>query len=120
MVEQVIHEIKLPASEISVILVDDEYLRRLHREYLNDDRYTDVMTFNLSDGGEVEGEIYISVDRAQVQAKQYQVSVSEEVARLVIHGLLHLKGYDDATLAERQQMHQQENHLLRLFWNKEK
>ena len=116
LIESVIRELKLSAREIHVIFVDDEYLRKLHREYLHDDSYTDVMTFNLSDSGEVEGEIYISVDRARVQARQYQVSVEEEIARLVIHGLLHLKGYDDATPAERQNMHQLENKMLRLFW----
>lgn len=117
-IEEIITGEKFHIRELDVILVDDEYLRKLHHKYLNDDSYTDVMTFNLTESGEIEAEIYISYDRAQFHARQYQVSVEDEIARLICHGLLHLRGHDDRTPAERQKMHQLENELLRKYWKK--
>ncbi len=116
LVKSVIEAENIPVAELNVIAVDDEYLRKLHREYLHDDTYTDVMTFALDETGEKEAEIYVSIDRAQIQAKQYGVEVAEEVARLIVHGLLHLKGYDDHTEKERARMHELENEMLRKYW----
>ncbi len=115
-IDRVLVERRLAVNELSVILVDDEYLRKLHSKYLNDSSYTDVMTFNLNPGGEIEAEIYISFDRAKIQARQYGVPVTNEIARLIFHGLLHLEGYDDATEAEREKMHRLENELLKKYW----
>ncbi|RMH87237.1 MAG: rRNA maturation RNase YbeY [Calditrichaeota bacterium] len=114
LIEQVIEAEGLSVSEVRVILVDDPYLRRLHRDFLNEDTPTDVMTFDLSDPGSevVEGEIYISADRAAEQAQEFAVPVGEEIARLIIHGLLHLKGYQDHTPAEQQRMRSRENRYL--------
>jgi len=118
LIEKIITGEKYHVRELDVILVDDEYLRKLHHKYLNDNSYTDVMTFNLTESGEIEAEIYISYDRAQFHAKQYQVPVEDEIARLICHGLLHLRGYDDGTPAKRQKMHQMENELLQKYWAK--
>jgi rRNA maturation RNase YbeY len=103
------------AKEISIIFVDDDYLRKLHKDYLNDDSYTDVMSFNLNDDDQIEGEIYISVDRAKHHANKFNVSDSSEIARLIIHGILHLKGYDDATEDQKQEMHELENAYLERY-----
>lgn len=113
LIEQVITDEELPAKEITVIFSDNETLRKLHKIYLNDDTETDVITFNLSEGEEVEGEIYISVDLAGVQAGEYNVSLEAELARLIIHGLLHLKGYDDATPLEQHRMRLAEEGYLK-------
>lgn len=118
LVQSSIQAENIPIKQLQVILVDDEYLRKLHTQYLHDDSYTDVMTFNLSETGEIEGEIYISLDRARIHAREYGVAVRDEVARLIIHGLLHLKGMDDRTPAQQQEMHQMENRLLAEFWER--
>ncbi len=102
---------------LSIIAVDDEYLRSLHSRFLSDNHYTDVMTFFLPEKGHKEAEIYVSVDRATINARQYGVTLSEEIARLIAHGLLHLKGYEDKTEAGWERMHQKENELLRKFWS---
>jgi probable rRNA maturation factor len=115
LVKQVLLAEKISAQGIHVIFVDDEYLRRLHREYLDDDTPTDVMTFDLSEDGGVEGEIYISLDRAKAQAIQFDVSLDAEIARLIIHGLLHLKGYDDSTKSKREEMRKRENYYLNKY-----
>ena len=116
MIHQIIMEEKIPVTAVHVIAVDDEYLRSLHRQFLKEDTYTDVMTFHMEEEDEKDGEIYISVDRACQNAKDYCVELSEEIARLIIHGLLHLKGYDDKDELSKQQMHGLEDLFLTQYW----
>lgn len=104
-------EINLEAESIDFIFVYDSVLKDMHDKYLNDPTFTDVITFNLGEGN-IEGEIYISVDRARDQAPEYNVSFPEEIYRLGIHGLLHLKGYDDNTEKARIEMKAVENDLV--------
>lgn len=100
-------------SAVTVILVDDMSLREMNRTYLRHDFPTDVITFPI-ESDPVEGEIYISVDRAREQASEYGVRLTDEVLRLAAHGALHLAGYDDGTDAERRRMTELENtYLLR-------
>jgi rRNA maturation RNase YbeY len=95
----------------SVILVSDAELHQMNRTFLGHDYQTDVITFRLEDEP-LEGEIYISVDRAREQAKEYGVGLYDEIYRLAAHGALHLAGYDDATPAEREAMRRLEDHYL--------
>lgn len=89
---------------VQLVLTGDRQLRRLNAAYLGKDRSTDVLSFNLDPGPEAQlggaapmwGEIYISMVRARAQAKEQQVPLLTEVARLLVHGLLHLAGYDHA------------------------
>lgn len=115
-IHNIIHHEHIPIHQLTVIVVDDEYLRKLHRQYLHKNIYTDVMTFRLEDKGQIEAEIYISLDRAKIHAKQYHVRLKDEFARLIIHGLLHLKGLDDRTETERNQMKVREDQLLKKYW----
>jgi probable rRNA maturation factor len=87
----------LQPESMDIILVDDETLREMHKIYLDDDSVTDVMTFNLADDKSIEGEIYISVPRATAQSHEYGVTLLQELIRLIIHGCLHLAGYNDQT-----------------------
>ncbi|MGH1365109.1 MAG: rRNA maturation RNase YbeY [Calditrichia bacterium] len=109
---QIQNEMALSALELIIIFVEDSYLKDLHSTYLDDDSVTDIMTFNLSDDDEVEGEIYISIDRARDNATSFEVAEQEEICRLIIHGLLHLKGHDDETPEEKKQMRELENFHL--------
>lgn len=83
---------------VTIIVVDDPYIRRLNRTYRNLDRATDVLSFGLADeqisSDFLLGELYVSLDRAREQAARFQVSLEEELRRLVVHGCLHLLGYD--------------------------
>ena len=112
----VITEENIDILEVNIITVDDKYLAGLHEKFLADPANTDVLTFLVDDRETKIGEIYLSIDRAKHHAKIYKVNVEEECARLVIHGLLHLKGYDDQTDDEREKMHQMENMYLRKYW----
>ncbi len=113
--EHILKEVDLNTKSLNVVFVDDNTLQAMHLEYLNDPQKTDVMTFDLSDGDDLEGEIYISADRAQEQAREYQVSFAEEVLRLIIHGILHLKGYDDLKAEDQKLMKEQEDRLVQIF-----
>ena len=110
-VKNVSAHIDLKADSIACIFVDDKFLADMHGHYLADPDKTDVITFNLGDDT-VEGEIYISYERAFEQAAAFNVSFEEEVTRLVIHGLLHLAGYDDLLEPDRIKMKNAENELL--------
>lgn len=104
---------KVKQADIAVIIVSDDELLELNKIYLNHHYYTDVITFPLGDeGGPIEGEIYISMDTAAAQAKEYSVSRTNELTRLAVHGTLHLVGYDDATKEQRQHMHVLENKYI--------
>jgi probable rRNA maturation factor len=86
-------------TQLNIVATDNRYIRQLNRDYRGEDKATDVLAFDLQDreaqGGEgLLGEIYISCEKAQRQAKAYRHSFREEVRKLVAHGLLHLLGYD--------------------------
>ncbi len=92
---------------VSIVLTTDQHLQELHREYLDDDTPTDIMTFQLDDPldpGSRGGEIVISIDRAAEQALEAGWPLEKELAFLVIHGMLHLLGWDDATESARTSM----------------
>ncbi len=118
LIQQITQTLQMKVNNLNIIFVDDPTLQHMHLQYLNDPEKTDVMTFDLSDGDDLEGEIYISIDRARDQAKQYQVSLAEEILRLIIHGLLHLKGYNDLLPEEQKIMKQQEDELVERFRKK--
>ena len=116
LIRQTVYKLDLDARSIQIIFVDDETLRTMHEDYLNDPDYTDVMTFNLGDD-QIEGEIYISVDRVKENAKIFEVSVEKEICRNIIHGILHLKGYTDKEDTEKTIMKQKEEELLNQMQN---
>ena len=91
-----VHNEGFKLVNVNIILCSDEYLLEINKKHLNHNYYTDVITFDLSDkNNEVDGEIYISLDRIRENKKAYNVSLFTEFQRVVIHGVLHLVGYDD-------------------------
>lgn len=98
-IERVLIGENVSDASINLALVDDENIHRLNAEYLTHDYATDVISFVLSDEGEspLEGEIYVSVDTAELQAQEYEVSLTNELSRLAAHGALHIVGHDDAS-----------------------
>ena len=105
----------LRAGEIGLRLSDDAELRALNRQWRGIDRATDVLSFPYSDGADerVSGDLVISVQRAVEQARRYRVSFGRELARLVIHGTLHLAGHDHHLAGERAHMRRSEGRALR-------
>ena len=115
------NEIDLSIESLDIIFTSDENLRDLHKDFLNDATYTDIITFNLGTSESVEGEIYISSERAFDNAQKYKVPREHEIIRLIIHGCLHLAGYEDNNDVNRQQMKEKEDYFLsmalKLFLN---
>jgi len=116
LIKKIIKKIGLDIQSCQIIFVDDEKLRTMHEDYLEDPDYTDVMTFNLGDD-KIEGEIYISTDRVKENAKIFEVSIKNEIYRNIIHGLLHLQGYTDKEDVEKTKMKKRENELLNQLQN---
>ncbi len=113
--EDLIKAVQLNPETLNVIFTNDSTLKEMHERYLNDPSETDVITFNLGDEDKIEGEIYISIDQAVRQAAEFAVSAEEEVLRLIAHGLLHLKGFDDLQEEARREMKEHEDRLVQQF-----
>jgi len=104
-----------PAAEVEVNFVDMATLAHLHAAYLEDASPTDIMTFDLGfmpDSRRLAA-LYLCVEMAAQHARRFRVALAQEVQRLVIHGVLHLLGYQDRTPAQRRTMRRRENELLR-------
>ena len=100
-------------NSINLILTDDEFLRKMKKKYFKQDVYTDVISFNLEGPNEnIEGEIYISMDRIIENAKLLKSSIDMELKRIMIHGILHLIGYEDQTNSQKENMTKLENKYL--------
>ena len=103
-------------GSLSVVITDDQYIQKLNEQFFGRDRPTDVIAFPLDDSGDdLWGELYVSIDRAEAQAAEYHVSVPEETARLLVHGVLHLHGYDDLDRSSKERMSGREDHYLAFF-----
>lgn len=101
-------------AQLTYIFCTDDYLLTINQTYLQHDYYTDIITFPYDAAeGEVMGDIFISVDRVQENATQYGHPFAEELYRVIVHGLLHLIGFNDKTKEEAQSMRQQEDLHLR-------
>lgn len=111
-----------PEVEVSLVFVDNDYIRELNREYRNIDKATDVLSFPLLEetaepgfenpGEQALGDIIISLERAQEQAEEYNHPFEREVAFLIVHGMLHLLGYDHMEEEERVVMREHEERVL--------
>jgi probable rRNA maturation factor len=114
-VRDVLEGERVRRAAVSVIFVDSRCIRRINRRYLSHDDITDVIAFPLEEHPLLEGEIYVNLDRARQQARERKLSVGNEVTRLVVHGTLHLTGYDDSRPRAAARMHmRQESYVGRL------
>lgn len=114
--EKIIEDYNLDNEYTNVIFMTDDALLEINKEYLRHDYYTDIITFNYSEDASVlEAELYISIDRVQDNAKQFGISFQEELYRIVIHGFLHLAGFEDKDLTEKEKMQIAENEYLNLL-----
>ena len=102
--DKVIRDEERVPGDLLFILSDDESVLNINREFLKHDSYTDVIAFDNSVGEVVNGEIYISIGTVRKNAREYGCSIMEETVRVMIHGLLHLCGYDDIQEKDRKIM----------------
>jgi probable rRNA maturation factor len=102
-------------GEINYVFCDDEYLHKINLEYLNHDTLTDIISFDYSLGNELNGDIFVSVERVQDNANDFKVSFDEELKRVLVHGILHYCGYKDKSEADETLMRSKEDEKLALF-----
>ncbi len=111
-VKTVCHLGRIKQEEIGIILLDDQKIQEYNLEYRGADRPTDVLAFPVD---EKIGELFISLESARKQAQVYRQSLKKEVSLLVIHGLLHLDGYNDTTQKDKAVMSREETRILNLL-----
>ncbi len=103
---------------INIVIIDDKMMIEMHKNYFNDPNTTDVMSFEFDIDREsryMEGEVYANIEQVQRQAKQYNTTVENELNRVIIHGVLHLVGYDDKTAEQKKIMRDKEDFYLKLL-----
>ena len=101
---------------LSIIFVNDEKLKKMKKEYFNQDLYTDVIAFNLNEKDEdLDGEIYISFDAIKINSDLYKTNINNELQRIVIHGTLHLIGYEDNIKEKKDEMTEMEDFFISRF-----
>jgi len=101
-------------GEVSYIFCSDEYLHKINLEHLNHDTLTDIITFNYCEDNLINSDIFISVDRVKENAELFKTSFQNELERVMIHGVLHLIGYDDKTDEDKMVMRSKEDFYLTL------
>lgn len=102
-------------GEINYIFCDDVYLHSINMQYLNHDTLTDIISFDYTEGKLVSGDIFISTERVADNASDFNVDFSEELKRVLAHGVLHYCGYKDKTDADAELMRQKEDEKINLF-----
>ena len=100
-------------SGLTFIFCSDTYLLNINQQYLNHDTYTDIITFDNSElDGVIFGDIFISIERIRENAAKFSVSETDELHRVIIHGTLHLLGYKDKSVLDKQKMTEKEDFYL--------
>ena len=109
-------ELGFSISFLQINFVSSQYIKKLNAEYLRHKGSTDIITFNYSGDNEIlDGECFISVEDAGENAKKYKVSFDNELIRLIVHGILHLVGFDDIEKKDKLRMKEEENRLVELI-----
>ena len=102
-------------GEINYIFCDDEYLHNINVEYLDHDTLTDIISFDYTVGNLIQGDIFVSVERVQDNAKDFKVSFEEELKRVLSHGVLHYCGYKDKSPKDEALMRSKEEEKMQMF-----
>ena len=101
-------------GDISIIFCSDNYILEVNQKYLQHDYFTDIITFDYCEGDRLSGDLFISIDTVMENAKEYGTEFTDELNRVMVHGILHLIGYDDSTEEEIAVMRKKEDYYLSL------
>jgi len=105
-------------AELRYIFCSDDYLLEINKQYLKHNYYTDIITFDLSEGDKpINAEIYISVDRVRDNARSFGNTLKNELHRVIFHGALHLCGYKDKSKQDEELMRRKEDQYLKLYFS---
>ena len=116
LIEYILSKYNILDTKISIVLSNKTLLNKLKKDYFSLNHFTDVIAFNLENDGEpLDGEIYISIDDVLDNSKQYKVTFNNEFKRIIIHGVLHLLGFEDETEQDKNKMTELENINMRFI-----
>jgi len=104
-------------GDVSVVFCSDDYLLEVNRQYLKHDYYTDIITFDYTEDDLISGDLFISVDRVRENALTFNQTFIEEINRIMVHGVLHLCGYEDKEPDHKAEMTAKEDYYLRKLSN---
>lgn len=102
-------------GDINYLFCTDEKILEVNNQYLSHDFYTDIITFDYSEGNNISGDIFISLDTVSTNSQKYNTDFMEELYRVIIHGILHLCGIDDKSEHEEKAMRKAENKALEMI-----
>lgn len=102
-------------GSVSVIFCSDNYILDINQRFLQHDYFTDIITFDYSEGSKISGDLFISVDSVKENSIEYGTDFEDELHRVIVHGILHLIGYDDHTDEDIKIMRSKENYYLSLY-----
>ncbi len=102
-------------GSINIIFCSDEYLLEINRKYLNHDFFTDIITFNYNSKFRISGDLFISIERVLENAKLFKTEFDTELKRVMIHGVLHLLGYEDSLPKQKEEIRKKEDEALMRF-----
>jgi rRNA maturation RNase YbeY len=102
-------------GDLVFVFCDDNYLLSINQKYLNHNTYTDIITFDYTNGDTLSGDVFISVDRVKENAMKFEISFEEELRRVMSHGILHLAGYGDKKDEEIKAMRLKEEEKMKMF-----
>lgn len=111
-IENILFNENKKEGDLSFIFCSDNYLLKMNNEYLQHDYYTDIITFDYTETDIISGDIFISIDRIKENALKYNTTFENELQRVMIHGVLHLVGYNDKNEKEQKEMTEKENQYL--------
>ena len=101
-------------GDINIIFCSDNYILDINQRFLGHDYFTDIITFDYCEGEKLSGDLFVSVDSVRENAVEYGTQFNDELNRVMVHGILHLIGYDDHTKAQQKQMRSKEDYYLSL------
>ncbi|MGZ3899908.1 MAG: rRNA maturation RNase YbeY [Bacteroidia bacterium] len=114
-IKKIIELEKKQLGQLNFVFTSDEDLLKVNQQFLKHDTYTDIITFDYSEGKKLSADIMISIDRVEENSQKLKIDFHEELKRVVIHGVLHLCGYKDKTKADSEVMRKKENWAIKKF-----
>jgi probable rRNA maturation factor len=111
----VVENEKFQLGDLNIIFTSNDYLLKINQDFLNHNYYTDVITFNYNIESQISGDIFVSIDQIQINSKELGIEFVNEVSRVMIHGVLHLIGYNDSSESEVREMRKMEDKALLLL-----
>lgn len=116
-IKNVVTKYGFKIGDVTILFTDDEYIKELNIKYLNHHYFTDILTFDYSSGFVLNGDIVISIDTVRSNSILYSTSIDDELLRVIIHGFLHLLGFNDKSSEESRKMRELEDGALNIFYS---